>query len=57
MTEYPFIYVSSHGGWIGNIRWRNSDTRYPDWKYPRWIDWTFRSGYWGKVVLVEPDED
>lgn len=57
MTEYPFIYVGSHGGWIGNIRWRNSDTRYPDWKYPRWIDWTFRSGYWGKVVLVEPDED
>jgi hypothetical protein len=27
MTEYPFIYICSHAGKIGNIRWVNSDTR------------------------------
>jgi hypothetical protein len=30
MTEYPFIYICSHAGKIGNIRWVNSDTRWPD---------------------------
>jgi hypothetical protein len=35
MTEYPFIYICSHAGKIGNIRWVNSDTR---------------QGYWGAWV-------
>jgi hypothetical protein len=26
MTEYPFIYICSHAGKIGNIRWVNSET-------------------------------
>jgi hypothetical protein len=47
MTEYPFIYICSHAGKIGNIRWVNSDTR---------------QGYWGRVgargyVDPCPDED
>jgi hypothetical protein len=44
MTEYPFIYICSHAGKIGNIRWVNSDTR---------------RGYWGRVGYVDPcpDED
>jgi hypothetical protein len=36
MTEYPFIYICSHAGKIGNIRWVNSDTR---------------QGYWGSMGL------
>jgi hypothetical protein len=44
MTEYPFIYICSHAGKIGNIRWVNSDTC---------------QGYWGRVGYVDPcpDED
>jgi hypothetical protein len=44
MTEYPFIYICSHAGKIGNIRWVNSDTR---------------QGYWGRWGCVDPcpDED
>jgi hypothetical protein len=40
MTEYPFIYICSHAGKIGNIRWVNSDTR---WR-----------GYWGRWGYVDP---
>ncbi len=39
MTEYPFIYICSHAGKIGNIRWVNSDTR---------------RGCWGRVGYVDP---
>jgi hypothetical protein len=44
MTGYPFIYICSHAGKIGNIRWVNSDTR---------------QGYWGRWGYVDPcpDED
>jgi hypothetical protein len=44
MTEYPFIYICSHAGKIGNIRWVNSDTH---------------QGYWGRWGYVDPcpDED
>ena len=38
MTQFPYFYVSSAGGQIGNIRWLNSDTR-PD-------------GYWGWTQLI-----
>jgi hypothetical protein len=53
MTEYPFIYICSHAGKIGNIRWVNSDTRWPDW-IP-----AGSTGYWGRVGYVDPcpDED
>jgi hypothetical protein len=62
MTEYPFIYICSHAGKIGNIRWVNSDTRWPDWS-PQALDaWSrnaFQLGYWGRVGYVDPcpDED
>jgi hypothetical protein len=42
MTEYPFIYICSHAGKIGNIRWVNSDTR---------------QGYWGRWGYVDPCPD
>jgi hypothetical protein len=49
MTEYPFIYICSHAGKIGNIRWVNSDTRQGYWG----------CGFWGRVGYVDPcpDED
>jgi hypothetical protein len=59
MTEYPFIYICSHAGKIGNIRWVNSDTRWPDWIHKRWIGHAMRRGHWGRVGYVDPcpDED
>jgi hypothetical protein len=59
MTEYPFIYICSHAGKIGNIRWVNSDTRWPDWIHKRWIGHPMRRGYWGSMGYVDPcpDED
>jgi hypothetical protein len=59
MTEYPFIYICSHAGKIGNIRWVNSDTRWPDWIHKRWIGHAMRRGYWGSMGYVDPcpDED
>jgi hypothetical protein len=59
MTDYPFIYICSHAGKIGNIRWVNSDTRWPDWIHKRWIGHAMRRGHWGRVGYVDPcpDED
>jgi hypothetical protein len=59
MTDYPFIYICSHAGKIGNIRWVNSDTRWPDWIHKRWIGHVMRRGHWGRVGYVDPcpDED
>lgn len=57
MTQFPYFYVSSAGGQIGNIRWLNSDTRWPDWKHPRYIGWAFRRGYWGWTQLITPNAD
>lgn len=56
MTEFPFIYVCSHAGKIGNIRWVNSDTRWPVRTYKSWIDSAVRRGYWGRCGLVNPPE-
>ena len=55
MTEYPFIYICSHAGKIGNFRWVNSDTRTPDMSR-RWRDPEAR-GYWGRCGLVDPPTD
>jgi hypothetical protein len=41
MTQFPYFYVSSAGGQIGNIRWLNSDTR--------------RRGYWGWTQMITPN--
>jgi hypothetical protein len=41
MTQFPYFYVSSAGGQIGNIRWLNSDTR--------------RRGYWGWTQVITPN--
>lgn len=47
MTEFPFIYVCSHAGKIGNFRWVNSDTR-----------WSDSRSYWGRCGLESvPDEN
>jgi hypothetical protein len=58
MTEYPFIYICSHAGKIGNIRWVNSDTRWPD-EYKPVPGGGFQLGYWGRWGYVDPcpDED
>jgi hypothetical protein len=56
MPQFPFIYVCSHAGKIGNIRWVNSDTRWPDWIHKRWINSAMRRGYWGRCGLVNPPE-
>jgi hypothetical protein len=53
MTEFPFIYVCSHAGKIGNIRWVNSDTRYPAFDR-RWQNPLAQRGYWGRCGLVNP---
>ena len=55
MTEYPFIYICSHAGKVGNFRWVNSDTRTPDMSR-RWRDPEAR-GYWGCCGLVDPPTD
>jgi hypothetical protein len=52
MPELPFIYVCSHAGKIGNIRWVNSDTRWPDWIHKRWVGSAMRKGYWGRCGLA-----
>jgi hypothetical protein len=56
MSEFPFIYICSHAGKIGNIRWVNSDTRWPDWIHKRWIGSAMRRGYWGRCGLVNTTE-
>jgi hypothetical protein len=50
MAEYPFIYICSHAGKIGNIRWVNSDTRWPD-EYKPVPGGGFQLGYWGRCGL------
>jgi hypothetical protein len=37
MTQFPYFYVGSAGGQIGNIRWLNSDTRWPYWGWTQLI--------------------
>ena len=54
MAEPSFLYIASHAGRIGNIRWINSDTRWPDWIHQRWIGWTMRRGHWGRVAFFDP---
>lgn len=57
MSQFPYFYVSSAGGQIGNIRWLNSDTRWPDCYPSRYIDREFRSGYWGWTQLITANVD
>lgn len=47
MTQFPYFYVSSAGGQIGNIRWLNSDTRWPAWN--RWG--------WTQLITANVDAD
>jgi hypothetical protein len=54
MTEFPFIYVCSHAGKIGNIRWVNADTRYPASRC--WKDPLAQRGYWGRCGLINSPE-
>ena len=56
MTEFPFIYICSHAGKIGDFRWVNSDTRFPD-SDNRWKDLMARRGYWGRCGFVRNSED
>jgi hypothetical protein len=56
MTEFPFIYICSHAGKIGNFRWVNSDTRFPD-ADNRWKDPMARRGYWGGCGLEQPHNE
>jgi len=56
MSEFPFTYVCSHAGKIGNFRWVNSDTGWPARIYKSWIDSEVRRGYWGRCGLVNPPE-
>jgi len=49
MTRIAYFYVSSAGGQIGNIRWLNSDTRWPEWQH-----W---KGYWGWTQLITANVD
>jgi hypothetical protein len=56
MTEFPFfIYISSHAGKIGNIRWVNADTRYPA-SNRRQENPLSQRGYWGRCGLVNSPE-
>jgi hypothetical protein len=54
MAEFPFIYVCSHAGKIGNFCWVNAETRYPA-ALP-WEDPMSQRGYWGRCGLVNPPE-
>ena len=56
MTEFPFFYICSHAGKLGDFRWVNSDTRFPD-SDNRWKDPMARRGYWGRCGFVRISED